>query len=498
MSGTPTFDLLIVGGGINGAGIARDAAGRGLKVLLVEKDDLASHTSSASTKLIHGGLRYLEQLEFRLVRESLAERERLWSIAPHIVHPLDFVVQQSGSTRPAWLVRLGLLLYDHLGGRKRLPPTRTFDLATDPRGAGLKNRAGKAFAYADCFVDDSRLVILNAMDAAERGARIATRTELVHAERGTEMWQATLIGPQGQERVSARVLVNAAGPWVADLLRRIHVESRRHIRLVKGSHIVLPRLYAGGHAVLIQNPDRRVVFAIPFERDFTLVGTTDSFWDDEPGSPAIDDAEVGYLLDAVRRTFVRPVGRDDIVWTFSGIRPLFDDGSRSAARVTRDYSLDLDLQGAPVLSVFGGKLTTYRRLAEQVLHRLHPVFPRAGEPWTASAPLPGGDLPEGGPAELITRLQTEFSETSGALLDRLARTYGTRARQILSAGELGTAIAGDLTESEVRYLVEHEWARTAEDILFRRTKLGLHLPATAAPRLEEVLRHMNCGSTHAA
>ena len=345
MSGTPTFDLLIVGGGINGAGIARDAAGRGLKVLLVEKDDLASHTSSASTKLIHGGLRYLEQLKFRLVRESLAERERLWSIAPHIVHPLDFVVQQSGSPRPPWLVRLGLLLYDHLGARKRLPPTRTLDLATDPRGAGLKNRAGTAFAYADCFVDDSRLVILNAMDAAERGARIATRTELVHAERGTEMWQATLIGPQGQERVSARVLVNAAGPWVADLLRRIHVESRRHIRLVKGSHIVLPRLYAGGHAVLIQNPDRRVVFAIPFELDFTLVGTTDSFWDDEPGSPAIDDAEVGYLLDAVRRTFVRPVGRDDIVWTFSGIRPLFDDGSRSAARVTRDYSLDLDLQG---------------------------------------------------------------------------------------------------------------------------------------------------------
>jgi glycerol-3-phosphate dehydrogenase len=498
MSGTPTFDLLIVGGGINGAGIARDAAGRGLKVLLVEKDDLASHTSSASTKLIHGGLRYLEQLEFRLVRESLAERERLWRIAPHIVHPLDFVVQQSGSTRPAWLVRLGLLLYDHLGGRKRLPPTRTFDLATDPRGAGLKNRAGKAFAYADCFVDDSRLVILNAMDAAERGARIATRTELVHAERGTEMWQATLIGSQGQERVSARVLVNAAGPWVADLLRRLHLESRRHIRLVKGSHIVLPRLYAGAHAVLIQNPDRRVVFAIPFERDFTLVGTTDSFWEGEPGSPAIDDAEVAYLLDSVHRTFVRPVGRDDIVWTFSGIRPLFDDGSRSAARVTRDYSLDLDLQGAPVLSVFGGKLTTYRRLAEQVLHRLHPVFPRTGEPWTGSAPLPGGDLPERGPAELITRLQTEFSETSGALLDRLARTYGTRARQILSAGELGTAIAGDLTESEVRHLVEHEWARTAEDILFRRTKLGLHLPATAAPRLEEVLRHMNCGSTHAA
>jgi glycerol-3-phosphate dehydrogenase len=498
MSGTPTFDLLIVGGGINGAGIARDAAGRGLKVLLVEKDDLASHTSSASSKLIHGGLRYLEQLEFRLVRESLVERERLWSIAPHIVRPIDFVLPQAGATRPAWLVRLGLFLYDHLGGRKRLPATRTLDLATDPRGAGLSERSGKAFSYADCFVEDSRLVVLNATDAAERGASIATRTEFVHAERGADIWRVTLLGPQGLERVSARVLINAAGPWVTDLLRRIHVASRRNIRLVKGSHIVLPRLYDGDHAFLIQNSDRRVVFAIPFERDFTLVGTTDSFWDDEPGSPTIDDAEVGYLLDAVRRTFAKPVGRDDIVWTYSGIRPLFDDGSSNAARVTRDYSLDLDLQGAPVLSVFGGKLTTYRRLAEQALHRLHPIFPRASEPWTASAPLPGGDLPEGGPAELITRLQTEFSETSGALLDRLARTYGTRARQILSAGELGTTIAGDLTESEVRYLVEHEWARTAEDILFRRTKLGLHLPATAAPRLEEVLRHMNCGSTHAA
>ena len=498
MAGTPTFDLLIVGGGINGAGIARDAAGRGLKVLLVEKDDLASHTSSASTKLIHGGLRYLEQLEFRLVRESLAERERLWSIAPHIVRPLDFVVLQAGSTRPAWLVRLGLLLYDHLGGRKRLPPTRTFDLATNPRGDGLNNRAGKAFAYADCFVDDSRLVVLNAMDAAERGARIATQTELLHAERGADMWQATLLGPKGREQVSARALVNAAGPWVTNLLQRIHVESRRHIRLVKGSHIVLPRLHAGEHAFLVQNPDRRIVFAIPFEREFTLVGTTDSFWDAEPGSPRIDEAEVGYLLDAVHRTFARKVEREDIVWTYSGIRPLFDDGSSNASRVTRDYSLDLDDRGAPVLSIFGGKLTTYRRLTEQALQRLHPLFPGAGPPWTASAPLPGGDLPEGGSNALLAGLRAEFPSVPEALLERLARTYGTRGRQILSGGELGTIIAGDLTEREVRYLVEHEWARTAEDILFRRTKLGLHLPSATAPRLEEVLKQMNHGSTHAA
>ena len=498
MAKTPTFDLLIVGGGINGAGIARDAAGRGLKVLLVEKDDLAAHTSSASSKLIHGGLRYLEQLEFRLVRESLVERERLWSIAPHIVRPLEVVVQQAGSTRPAWLVRLGLFVYDHLGGRKRLPPTRTLDLATDPRGDGLKDRAGKAFAYTDCYVDDSRLTILNALDAAERGARIATRTELVHAERGMDMWRATLIGPQDQERVSARVLVNAAGPWVTNLLRRVHVESRQHIRLVKGSHIVLPRLYAGEHAFLIQNPDRRVVFAIPFEQDFTLVGTTDSFWDAAPGSPTIDDAEVGYLLDAVHRTFERPVEPGDIVWTYSGIRPLFDDRSSTAATVTRDYMLDLDEKGAPVLSIFGGKLTTYRRLAEQVLHRLHPVFPGAGGVWTASAPLPGGDLPEGGRAALLTELHTEFPDASAALLDRLAQTYGTLARQILSNGELGTIIADDLTDREIRYLVENEWARTAEDILFRRTKLGLHLPQATAARLEELLAQMNHGSAHAA
>ena len=493
MAGTPTFDLLIVGGGINGAGIARDAAGRGLKVLLVEKDDLASHTSSASTKLIHGGLRYLEQLEFRLVRESLIERERLWRIAPHIIRPLDFVIPQEGSTRPAWLVRLGLFLYDHLGGRKRLPATRIVDLAEDFRGDGLKVRAGKAFLYADCLVDDSRLVVLNALDAAERGARIATRTELIHAERGTDLWQAALHGPAGQEQVSARVLINATGPWVSDLLRRIHVESRRNIRLVKGSHIVLPRLYAGEHAFLIQNLDRRVVFAIPFERDFTLVGTTDSFWDAEPGSPEIDDAEIDYLLDAVRRTFAKEAERDDIVWTYSGIRPLFDDGSRNAARVTRDYSLDLDTRGAPVLSIFGGKLTTYRRLAEQVLQRLHSVFLNAGPSWTASAPLPGGSLPDGG----LANFRTEFPSVPTTLLDRLARTYGTRARQILS-GDLAANIAGDLTESEVRYLVQHEWARTAEDILFRRTKLGLHLPARTAPRLEEVLRQMNQGSTHAA
>ena len=490
MAETTTFDVLIVGGGINGAGIARDAAGRGLKVLLVEKDDLAAHTSSASSKLIHGGLRYLEQFQFRLVRESLAERERLWRIAPHLIRPLDFVVPQEGSPRPAWLIRLGLLLYDNLAGRNGLPGTRTVDLATDDRGSGLRQREGKAFVYADCFVDDSRLVILNALDAAERGARILTRTELIAAERG-KTWTATVRGPAGEERVQARVLVNAAGPWVADLLKRVEVTSRRRIRLVKGSHIVIPCLYEGDHAFLIQNPDRRIVFAIPFETDFTLVGTTDSFWNGEPGNPEIDEAETVYLLDAVRRTFAKPIERRDIAWTYSGIRPLFDDGSSTAATVTRDYVLDLDEQGAPILSVFGGKLTTYRRLAEQALHRLSHLLPDAGGRWTAESALPGGDEE---PAALLSSLESQFPRLPGALLRRMSRSYGTRASRILAGADtlddLGPVLAGDLTAREVDYLFNVEWARTAEDILFRRTKLGLHIERSATRPLEDYLERI--------
>ena len=490
MADTPTFDLLIVGGGINGAGIARDAAGRGLKALLVEKDDLAAHTSSASSKLIHGGLRYLEQFQFRLVRESLAERERLWRIAPHLIRPVDFVIPQEGSPRPTWLIRLGLLLYDNLAGRHALPGTRTINLATDDRGSGLRRREGKAFVYADCFVDDSRLVVLNALDAAERGARILTRTELIAAERG-KTWTARVRGPAGEERVQARVLVNAAGPWVADLLKRVEVTSRRRIRLVKGSHIVLRRLYKGDHAFLIQNPDRRIVFAIPFETDFTLVGTTDSFWNGEPGSPEIDEAETDYLLDAVRRTFAKPIERRDIAWTYSGIRPLFDDGSSTAAKVTRDYVLDLDEQGAPILSIFGGKLTTYRRLAEHALHRIGHILPGASGPWTAETTLPGGDED---PAALLSSLESEFPRLPGALLRRMSRAYGARAKRILAGADtlddLGPVLADDLTAREVDYLVSVEWARTAEDILFRRTKLGLHIDRSATAPLEDYLERI--------
>ena len=490
MAETPTFDLLIVGGGINGAGIARDAAGRDLKVLLVEKNDLAEHTSSASSKLIHGGLRYLEQFQFRLVRESLAERERVFRIAPHLIRPLDFVIPQGGSPRPAWRVRLGLLLYDNLARRVSLPATRTVRLAADPRGEGLRRREGKAFVYSDCFVDDSRLVVFNALDAAERGARILTQTELVAAERG-ETWTATVRGPAGEERVQARVLVNAAGPWVADLLQRVNVTSRRRIRLVKGSHIVVPRLYDGDHAFLIQNPDRRIVFAIPFETDFTLIGTTDSFWNGEPGNPEIDETETDYLLDAVRRTIAKSIARQDIAWTYSGIRPLFDDGSSTAATVTRDYVLDLDEQGAPILSIFGGKLTTYRRLAEQVLHRLGHLFPDAGGPWTAESALPGGDEET---AALLSSLESEFPRLPDALLRRMSRAYGTRANRILAGAvtldDLGPVLAGDLTAREVDYLVNVEWARTAQDILFRRTKLGLHIDRSAAGPLEDYLERI--------
>lgn len=488
MADKSTFDLLIVGGGINGAGIARDAAGRGLKVLLVEKDDLAAHTSSASSKLIHGGLRYLEQFQFRLVRESLAERERLWRIAPHIIRPLDFVVPQEDSPRPAWLVRLGLLLYDNLAGRDSLPAARTINLATDGRGDGLRRREGKGFVYADCFVDDSRLVVLNALDAAERGACIATRTELVSAQRGKNSWTATIRGPAGEERAEARALVNAAGPWVADLLQRLDIRSRRKVRLVKGSHIVTSRLYEGDHAYLIQNPDRRVVFAIPFESDFTLIGTTDSFWSGKPDNPAIDEAETDYLLDAVRRTFARPIGRKDIVWSFSGIRPLFDDGSSTAATVTRDYALDLNEKGAPVLSIFGGKLTTYRRLAEHALHRLGHLFPGASGPWTAGTALPGGD---GDAAALLSSLQRDFPRLPDGLLRRMSRAYGSRASRILAGTrtfeDLGAVLADDLTAREVDYLVSVEWARTAEDILFRRSKLGLHVDRSATGPLEDYL-----------
>ena len=487
-------DLLIVGGGINGAGIARDAAGRGLSVLLVEQDDLASHTSSSSTKLIHGGLRYLEYGEFRLVREALIERERLWNMAPHIIWPLRFVLPQTQSPRPAWMVRLGLFLYDHLGGREKLPGTETIRLEASPFGAGLSDRQGRAFVYSDCWVEDSRLVALNARDAADRGADIRTRTRLVDASRQGDGWLATIADADGERQVRARALVNAAGPWVADVLDRVPgARVERGVRLVKGSHIVVPRLYEGDHAFMLQNPDRRIVFTVPYEGKFTLVGTTDEPWEDAPAKAAISEGETRYLLETANRYFTRQLGVEDIAWSYAGIRPLYDDKAGNASAVTRDYVLDLDADEgrAPMLSIFGGKITTYRKLAEHAMEELARFFPQAGGAWTAGAALPGGDMPGADFDAFVASLVRARPELPAPLLRRLARAYGTQAEALLgdarTLADLGEDFGGWLTAREIEYLHAKEWARTAEDVLYRRSKLGLHTPPGTAERVNAYL-----------
>ncbi|MHA6723236.1 glycerol-3-phosphate dehydrogenase [Sphingomonas sp. RS2018] len=474
-------DLLAVGGGINGAAIARDAVGRGLSVLLVEQDDLANHTSSASTKLIHGGLRYLEYGEVRLVREALMERERLLRIAPHLIYPLRFVLPQTRSPRPAWMVRLGLFLYDHIGGRSSLPKTRTIALATSPLGDGLSDRTGKAFVYSDGWVDDSRLVVLTARDAFERGARVHTRTRFVAAQREGDVWVATLDG-SGPATIRARAIVNAAGPWVADVIGRIAGgRADASVRLVKGSHIVVPRLYDGDHALMLQNPDRRIVFAIPYEGDFTLVGTTDEPWTRPPGPATIDAAETRYLLETIARYFNRPVAETDIVWSYSGIRPLYDDHAKTAAAVTRDYVLDVEgAEGEPpVLSVFGGKITTHRKLAEHALDQLRPWFADVGGRWTDEAPLPGGDMPDADFARFLATMTAAYPKLPPEQLYRMARAYGTRLPTILGDARYnvdpGIDFGGGLSAREVDHMIAAEWAVTAEDVLFRRSKIGLHV-----------------------
>ncbi|MGE4432303.1 MAG: glycerol-3-phosphate dehydrogenase [Sphingobium sp.] len=494
-----THDLLIVGGGINGTAIARDASGRGHSVLLIEREDLGQHTSSASTKLIHGGLRYLEYGEFRLVRESLIERERLLAMAPHIIWPLSFVLPQINSPRPAWLVRLGLFLYDHLGGRKRLPATRVIArLDRHALGDGLKSGAAKAFVYADCRVEDSRLVILNAMDARERGANIRTRTRLISAERTGDGWTAMIEDERGARPVKARALINAAGPWVADVLARVpEVRSDRNVRLIKGSHIVVPKLYEGDHAFLLQNPDRRVVFVLPYEGEYSLVGTTDQPWNGPPGPASISPEETRYLLASVARYFTRAPGEDDVAWSYAGIRPLYDDHARNASAVTRDYVLDLDAEEgcAPMLSIFGGKITTCRRLAEHALEKLSPFLPSGGGAWTANAVLPGGDLPGGDFDGFVQLLRQAFPALPAPLLRRLARAYGTRVSAILGEAEtisgLGRHFGGDLYQAEVDYLAEQEWARTGRDIMFRRSRLGLHVGPEVEAMLDAWLAHRN-------
>jgi glycerol-3-phosphate dehydrogenase len=490
---TEPVDLLVVGGGINGAGIARDAAGRGLKVLLCEKGDLAGATSSASSKLIHGGLRYLEYGEFRLVREALQEREVLLAAAPHIIWPLRFVLPHEKGLRPRALIRLGLFLYDHLGGRRRLPGTETLRLRAHSYGAPLQERVTDGFAYSDCWVQDARLVVLNARDAALRGATILTRTALRSARREGGLWRATLAGEGGAVReVASRALVNAAGPWVTDLLASAAIRSRAAVRLVKGSHIVVPRLYDGEQAYILQNDDRRIVFVIPYEEAFTLIGTTDVPFTGDPVDVAIDEEETRYLCRAVSRWFARPVAPADVVWSYAGVRPLYDDRASSASAVTRDYVFDLDgTDGAPALSIFGGKITTYRRLAEHALEKLAPFFPAAGAPWTAGAKLPGGDLPGDDPEAFAAELRREHPFLDEPWARRLARSYGTDARRVLGGARtreaLGREFGAGLTEREVDWLVGEEWARTAEDILWRRSKLGLRLKPEEARALADRL-----------
>ena len=487
------IDVMVVGGGINGAGIAREAAGRCLSVVLVEKDDLAAHTSSASSKLIHGGLRYLEQLELKLVRESLAERQRLLRLAPHVVEPLQFVLPLSDAGRPAWMVRAGLFLYDHLGDRGRLPGTRPVRLH-GPFSDGLRQAGGEALTYWDCRVDDSRLVVLNAMSAAERSAEILTRTDLLKARREGGQWIVTYRTEGfGERTVGVRALVNAAGPWAADLFDRLSgYEERPRLRLVKGSHIVVPRLFTGDHAFILRGPDGRVVFAIPYERHFTLVGTTEVECG-EPDAPSISEDETDYLLAVVAPHFTAPVSRADIVWSWSGIRALCDDGSREPSRVTRDYKLKLDAPDgtAPLLSVLGGKITTYRSLAEKAVDLLDPFFATKRPRWSDD-PLPGGDIHLLEVDSYVRSLTLRYPMMPLDLLDRLVRTYGTRTGGILKVAkrieDLGEHFGAGLTAREVDYLIRHEWARTGEDVLWRRTKRGLHLTKTQAARVDEYVR----------
>jgi glycerol-3-phosphate dehydrogenase len=474
------FDLAIIGGGVNGCGIARDAAGRGLSVFLCEERDLASGTSSASTKLIHGGLRYLEFYDFRLVHESLVERERLLHIAPHIIRPMRFVLPHHAGLRPWPVVRLGLFVYDHLSIGRTLPATRSINLAADDAGKPLKPEYRRAFEYSDCAVDDSRLVVLNARDAAEHGADIRTRTRCFAAKRDGDVWRLTLHDGRGAahyETVTARVLVNAGGPWVSSVIDGVtHTQSPTKIRLVKGSHIVVDRIFDHDRAYLFQNADGRVIFAIPYQRDYTLIGTTDLDYTGDPAEIAITDDERNYLLAAAGDYFARPIDPATIRWTYAGVRPLDDDGSEEARKASRDYTLELDTAGAaPLLNVFGGKLTTYRRLAEHAMKKLAPFFPDATGPWTSATPLPGGDILgfDAWSVDMMRRYPTMEADT----ILRLCHAYGTRCDAILedasSPGDLGRDFGHGLSEREVAYLVANEWAQTAEDILWRRTKLGL-------------------------
>ncbi len=488
------YDVAIIGGGINGCGIARDASGRGLKTILFEKGDLAQGTSSASTKLIHGGLRYLEHYEFRLVREALIERETLLGIAPHVIWPLRFVLPHHQGLRPAWLLRIGLFLYDHLGGRKILPATQTIDLTRAKTGEPLRKAYRFGFEYSDCWADDSRLVILNAKDAAEHGASIHVRTSVTGAKRESDLWRIETLTHKGaMQTFQARQLINAAGPWVAETLNNtLRMNSAAKVRQVKGSHIVVPKLYDHDRCYIFQNADGRIIFAIPYEHDFTLIGTTDIDYHDDPTHVRISDAEIDYLCGATSEYFKTAITRDHIVWTYSGVRPLYDDGASKAQEATRDYVLILDapIGQAPLLSVFGGKITTYRRLAEAALDKLHISDAKKG--WTATSALPGGDFPIDGFAKAVDLLRTRAPFLPAPTATRYIRAYGTRAANIVGNAtkrdDLGRCFGADLHQAEVDYLIREEWARSAEDILWRRSKLGLRFDEAETSRLHEYIK----------
>lgn len=508
---TAITDLFIIGGGINGCGIARDAAGRGLTVALAEMNDLASATSSASTKLFHGGLRYLEYGEVRLVREALIERETLLRAMPHISWPMRFILPYHKDMRfesdtpvskllgifmpwmkgrrPAWLIRLGLFLYDTLGGRKILPGTTTLSLKDTVEGAPLQDRFLKAYEYSDCWVEDARLVVLNARDAADRGAEIMVRTKVIAATREDGLWNITLDHDGTPETRRAKVLINAAGPWVGDVIqKKLHVNTTEGVRLVRGSHIVTKRLYDHDKCYFFQGTDGRIIFAIPYEQDFTLIGTTDAEHHDPDLTPVCTPKERDYLIDFANRYFQKAITTADIVWTYSGVRPLFDDGASSASAATRDYTLKVDANGAPVLNIFGGKITTYRRLAESAMDKIAPYFPGLPGRWTAGIALPGGDFAYDSVPALISNLRADYSFLSDFWAARLVRAYGTDARKILgnatSTSDLGTDFGATLTEREVIWLMTHEFARRAADVVWRRSKLGLRMDAAQIASLD--------------
>ena len=494
MADSESVDIFVIGGGINGASVARDAVGRGYSVALAEMNDLASGTSSAATKLVHGGLRYLEHYEFRLVQEALSEREILWAAAPHIIWPLRFVLPHHKGLRPAVVLRAGLAMYDYMGGRRLLPPTKTLDLTKHETGKPLKPGYRLGFEYSDCWVDDARFVVLNARDAADKGAAVHVRTKVTSVRRDAGGWRVDLDGEGGRQTVHARLVVNAAGPWVDDVITGAMGKNGAHnVRLVKGSHIVVRKLYDHDRCYIFQNGDGRIIFAIPYENDFTLIGTTDEDYEGDPKTVKISDKETDYLLSAASEYFAKPVTRDQIHWTYSGVRPLFDDGASAAQEATRDYVLKVDGDAATgaAINVFGGKLTTSRRLAESVLEKIEDVLGKKGAPWTKTGRLPGGDFePLAFDAE-VRRLAKDYPGLPTTMVRRLMRLYGTRARVLLgkaeSADDLGQHFGWDLYAAEVDYLVANEWARTAQDVLWRRTKVGLRVSAEEVAALEAYL-----------